>query len=154
MAHNQLTKHEQLIAELDRQKQLQEDAPRREKAMELARQPVDISRYRNERNLMLYPFCSTAKHKRTKAIRYKSADGKRWIEVTANHDYGMAKIWDFDILRFTLSKAGEITRQVGYFPPWIDSLVLRIRAMSFGKMKTLPWPSRSLVTSTQRTNKA
>lgn len=86
----------------------------------LAKSPVDLTRYRNERNLMLFPFCSTAKAKRIKSIRYSSADGKRWLEVTANHDYGMAKIWDFDILRFALSKAGEIALQIGYFPSYID----------------------------------
>jgi hypothetical protein len=66
---------------------------------------------------MIFPFCSTAKAKRVKSIRYTSADGKRWLEVTANYEYGMAKIWDFDILRFALSKAGEVALQVGYFPP-------------------------------------
>ncbi|MCB0748777.1 MAG: replication initiator protein A, partial [Ignavibacteriae bacterium] len=94
--------------------------PLREQALELAKAPVDLSRYRNERNLMLFPFCSTAKAKRVKGIRYVSADGKRWLEVTANYDYGMAKIWDFDILRFALSKAGEIALHVGYFPNSVE----------------------------------
>jgi len=124
-------KHQKLLEELDRQKkerearearkrQEAEEAPLREQAIELAKAPVDLTRYRNERNLMLFPFCSTAKTKRIKGIRYVSADGKRWLEVTANYDYGMAKIWDFDILRFALSKAGEVAIQVGYFPPYVD----------------------------------
>lgn len=124
-------KHQELLEELDRQKkerearearkrQEAEEAPLREQAIELAKVPVDLTRYRNERNLMLFPFCSTAKTKRIKGIRYVSADGKRWLEVTANYDYGMAKIWDFDILRFALSKAGEVAIQVGYFPPYVD----------------------------------
>lgn len=124
-------KHQELLEELDRQKkerearearkrQEAEEAPLREQAIELAKAPVDLTRYRNERNLMLFPFCSTAKTKRIKGIRYVSADGKRWLEVTANYDYGMAKIWDFDILRFALSKAGEVAIQVGYFPPYVD----------------------------------
>jgi len=123
--------HQKLLTELDRQRierearearerQEAEEAPLREQALELAKAPVDLSRYRNERNLMLFPFCSTAKAKRVKGIRYVSADGKRWLEVTANYDYGMAKIWDFDILRFALSKAGEVALQVGYFPPYVD----------------------------------
>jgi len=69
---------------------------------------------------MLFPFCSTAKAKRINSIKYSSADGKRWLEVTANYEYGMAKIWDFDILRFALSKAGEIALQVGYFPNVVE----------------------------------
>lgn len=124
-------KHQKLLEDLDRQqkerearveraRQEAEEAPLREQALELAKAPVDLSRYRNERNLMLFPFCSTAKAKRVKGIRYVSADGKRWLEVTANYDYGMAKIWDFDILRFALSKAGEVALQVGYFPPYVD----------------------------------
>lgn len=123
--------HQKLLTELDRQRierearearerQEAEEAPLREQALELAKAPVDLSRYRNERNLMLFPFCSTAKAKRVKGIRYVSADGKRWLEVTANYDYGMAKIWDFDILRFALSKAGEIALLIGYFPNSIE----------------------------------
>ena len=124
-------KHQKLLEDLDRQQKEREtreaqnrqeaaEAPLREQALELARAPVDLTRYRNERNLMLFPFCSTAKAKRVKGIRYASADGKRWLEVTANYDYGMAKIWDFDILRFALSKAGEVALQVGYFPNSIE----------------------------------
>ncbi len=123
--------HQKLLAELDQKKierearkvkeqQEAEETPLREHALELAKSPVDLTRYRNERNLMLFPFCSTARAKRVKGIRYVSADGKRLLEVTANHDYGMAKIWDFDILRFALSKTGEVALQVGYFPPYID----------------------------------
>lgn len=123
--------HQKLLAELDqkqieretrkaRERQDAEEAPLREQALELAKSPIDLTRYRNERNLMLFPFCSTAKAKRIKSIRYLSSDGRRWLEVTANHDYGMAKIWDFDILRFALSKAGEIALQIGYFPSYVD----------------------------------
>ena len=115
-----LTKHMQRLSDLDKQKQACEEALKKEKSLELARVPIDITQYRNERNLMLFPFCSTAKRKRVKGIRYESADGKRWLEVTANHNYGMAKIWDFDILRFALSKAGEVALQVGYFPPQVE----------------------------------
>ncbi len=123
--------HQTLLAQLDRERAEQEaqaererrnaaEAPLQKRALELAKAPVDLTRYRNERNLMLFPFCSTSKAKRVKGIRYTSADGQRWLEVTANHDYGMAKIWDFDILRFAISKAGEIALQVGYFPPFVD----------------------------------
>ncbi len=123
--------HQKLLAELDqkkierearaaRERQEAEEAPLREQALELAKLPLDLTRYRNERNLMLFPFCSTAKAKRVKGIRYVSADGRRWLEVTANHDYGMAKIWDFDILRFALSKAGEIALRIGYFPNAVE----------------------------------
>ncbi|MEI2806293.1 MAG: replication initiator protein A [Albidovulum sp.] len=123
--------HQKLLAELDqqraereareaRERQEAEEVSLREQALELAKSPVDLTRYRNERNLMLFPFCSTSKAKRIKSIKYSSADGKRWLEVTANYKYGMAKIWDFDILRFALSKAGEIALKIGYFPSSIE----------------------------------
>ena len=87
-----------------------------EQASEAAKRKIDLTAYRNERNLMLYPFCSTSKRKRLNTIEYKSGDGRRWLEVSANHKFGMAKIWDFDILRYALSKAGEIKYAFGHFP--------------------------------------
>lgn len=123
--------HQKLLAELDqkkiereareaRERQEAEETPLKESALKLAKGAIDLTRYRNERNLMLFPFCSTAKAKRVKSIRYNSTDSKRWLEVTANHEYGMVKIWDFDILRFAITKAGEIALKVGYFPPYVD----------------------------------
>jgi len=74
--------HQKLLTELERQRierearearerQEAEEAPLREQALELAKAPVDLSRYRNERNLMLFPFCSTAKTKRLKGGRLR-----------------------------------------------------------------------------------
>jgi plasmid replication initiation protein len=97
-----------------------EDSSEAKAGTELACQAIELTKYRNERNLMLFPFCSTSKRKRLKTINYKSSDGKRWLQVTANHEFGMAKIWDFDILRFALSKAGEVDRHLGYFPPFVQ----------------------------------
>jgi plasmid replication initiation protein len=97
-----------------------ESSSQAQKANKLATKPLELTMYRNERNLMVYPFCSTSKRKRLKAIEYRSTDGKRWLQVTANHNFGMAKIWDFDILRFALSKAGEIARHLDYFPTCVE----------------------------------
>jgi hypothetical protein len=97
-----------------------EDTSEAKKANELTTKPLELTKYRNELNLMLYPFCSTSKRKRLKTINYKSSDGKRWLQVSANHEHGMAKIWDFDILRFALSKAGEAARHSGYFPAYTE----------------------------------
>jgi hypothetical protein len=110
--------HQNLLKELDTRKM--ENQPHAKRGRELACNAVELTRYRNERNLMLFPFCSTSKRKRLKAIEYRSSDGKRWLQVTANHSFGMAKIWDFDILRFAISKAGEIKHQIGYFPPFVE----------------------------------
>ena len=61
---NTWEEHQKLLAQLDQQKvkrearearerQEMEETPLREHALELAKAPVDLSRYRNERNLML-----------------------------------------------------------------------------------------------------
>ena len=71
--------HQKLLAELDqqriereareaRERQEAEEAPLREQALEAAKAPVDLTRYRNERNLMMFPFCSTAKANELKAF--------------------------------------------------------------------------------------
>jgi hypothetical protein len=112
--------HQQTLLEFEHKKKERKETSLRKSAEGMACQPIDISRYRNERNLMLFPFCSTSKRKRTTSIKYRTNDGKRWLEVTANAEYGMVKIWDFDILRFALSKAGEIARKTGYFPAFIE----------------------------------
>jgi hypothetical protein len=53
---------------------------------------------RDQREMMERPFFSLAKRKRTKPIEYTAPDGKLWVHVSANPDYGMATIWDADIL--------------------------------------------------------
>ena len=115
---DEMAKHRALIKKLEEEEK--ETSPKAIEAKRLAAKTIELSRYRNERNLMLYPFCSTSKRKRLQTINYKSGDGTRWLEVTANHKYGMAKIWDFDILRFALSKAGEIAKSLNYFPPFVE----------------------------------
>lgn len=82
----------------------------------LANEPIGIDALKNERNLMLFPFCSTSKALRFKSIRYTSRDEKFSLEVTANSEYGMAKIWDFDILRFVFSKIDTIAGRTGHYP--------------------------------------
>ncbi len=53
---------------------------------------------RDQREVMERPFFSLAKSKRTKPIDYTSPDGKIWVHVSANPEYGMATIWDAEIL--------------------------------------------------------
>lgn len=82
----------------------------------LASESIGIESLKNERNLMLFPFCSTSKALRFKSIQYISEDKLSSLEVTANNKYGMAKIWDFDILRFVFSKIDTIASRTGYYP--------------------------------------
>lgn len=55
--------------------------------------------------LMERPFFSLSKggRRRLKPIEYESPDGSVWVRVTANPNYGMATIWDADILIAAIS---------------------------------------------------
>ena len=66
---------------------------------------------RDQREVMERPFFSLAKAKRVKAIDYTSPDGKVWVHVSANPDYGMATIWDADILIYCASMISDMKRR-------------------------------------------
>jgi plasmid replication initiation protein len=66
---------------------------------------------RDQREVMERPFFSLAKSKRLKPIDYRSPDGKLWVHVSANPDYGMATIWDADILIYCASMISDMKRR-------------------------------------------
>ncbi|AMK19680.1 MULTISPECIES: replication initiator protein A [Sphingobium] len=66
---------------------------------------------RDQREMMERPFFSLAKSKRVKPIDYTSPDGKAWVHVSANPDYGMATIWDADILIYCASILADMARR-------------------------------------------
>ena len=66
---------------------------------------------RDQREMMERPFFSLAKSKRVKPIDYKSPDGKLWVHVSGNPDYGMATIWDADILIYCASVLADMARR-------------------------------------------
>jgi plasmid replication initiation protein len=66
---------------------------------------------RDQREVMERPFFSLAKKKRIKPIEYTSPDGKLWVHVSANSDYGMATIWDADILIYCASVIADMARR-------------------------------------------
>ncbi len=67
--------------------------------------------FRDQREMMERPFFSLAKAKRVKPIDYHSPDGKLWVHVSANPDYGMATIWDADILIYCASVLADMARR-------------------------------------------
>ncbi|WP_336947422.1 MULTISPECIES: replication initiator protein A [unclassified Asaia] len=67
--------------------------------------------FRDQREIMERPFFSLAKTKRIKPIDYRSPDGKQWVHVSANPDYGMATIWDADILIYCVSVLSDMARR-------------------------------------------
>ncbi len=66
---------------------------------------------RDQREMMERPFFSLAKTKRIKPIDYRSPDGKLWVHVSASPDYGMATIWDADILIYCASVLADMARR-------------------------------------------
>ncbi len=66
---------------------------------------------RDQREMMERPFFSLAKTKRVKPIDYTSPDGKLWVNVSANPAYGMATIWDADILIYCASMLADMARR-------------------------------------------
>lgn len=66
---------------------------------------------RDQREMMERPFFSLAKSKRIKPIDYQSPDGKLWVHVSTNPDYGMATIWDADILIYCASTLADMARR-------------------------------------------
>lgn len=72
---------------------------------------------RDQREVMERPFFSLAKSKRLKPIDYTSPDGKTFVHVSANPDYGMATIWDADILIYCASVLNDLKqRRVNEIP--------------------------------------
>lgn len=66
---------------------------------------------RDQREMMERPFFSLAKSKRIKPIDYTSPDGKLWVHVSASPEYGMATIWDADILIYCASVLADMARR-------------------------------------------
>lgn len=66
---------------------------------------------RDQREMMERPFFSLAKSKRVKPIDYKSPDGKLWVNVSGNPQFGMATIWDADILIYCASMLADMARR-------------------------------------------
>lgn len=60
---------------------------------------------RDQRDLMERPFFSLAKRPRLEPIKYHVGD--TWVEVTANPTFGMATIWDADVLIWAATQVTE-----------------------------------------------
>jgi plasmid replication initiation protein len=58
---------------------------------------------RDQRETMERPFFSLAKRKRLQPIRYVSPDGSVYVDVFPNPEFGMATIWDADVLIWAAS---------------------------------------------------
>jgi len=70
----------------------------------------DIS-LRDYQETMQRPFFSLAKKKRVKPIEYLSPDKSARVHVSANPAYGMATIWDADIMIYLASHLNELRQR-------------------------------------------
>lgn len=59
---------------------------------------------KDSRDMMERPFFSLSKRKRNKAIEYENDDKSVFVRVTPHPSYGMATIWDADILIWCISR--------------------------------------------------
>lgn len=66
---------------------------------------------RDQRETMERPFFSLSKRKRLKPIEYTSPDGTIWVKVEAVPAYGIASIWDADILIWAASVLTDMKKR-------------------------------------------
>jgi len=66
---------------------------------------------KDQREVMERPFFSLQKRKRVKPIEYESPDGETWVKIEAIPAYGMATIWDADILIWAASTLNRMRDQ-------------------------------------------
>lgn len=67
--------------------------------------------FRDQRETMERPFFSLAKRKRLKPIEYVSPNGEVFVNVFPNQEFGMATIWDADILIWAASTMNNLRKQ-------------------------------------------
>lgn len=70
----------------------------------------DIS-LKDQREIMERPFFSLAKRKRLKPIEYQSPDGSTWVKVSGNAEFGIATIWDADVMIWAASHLNRLKEQ-------------------------------------------
>ena len=84
---------------------------------------VDL-KFRDQQDTMERPFFSLSKSKRIKPIEYRSARDGIFVTVRPHPEYGMATIWDADILIWAASvicdlrnrKINEVPRKLHFQP--------------------------------------
>jgi len=72
---------------------------------------------RDQREVMERPFFALAKRKRIKPIDYQSPDASVWVKVQPHQDFGMATIYDADLLIWAASVLTEQMQRTGRNEP-------------------------------------
>ncbi|PZR73244.1 MAG: plasmid replication initiator protein, partial [Stutzerimonas stutzeri] len=83
------------------------------------------------RETMERPFFSLQKRKRVKPIEYSSPDGETWVKIEAIPAYGMATIWDADILIWAASTLNRMREQ------GVNDLPRTLRTTSYDLLRAI-----------------
>ena len=86
---------------------------------------------KDQRETMERPFFSLQKRKRVKPIEYSSPDGETWVKIEAIPAYGMATIWDADILIWAASTLNRMREQ------GINDLPRTLRTTSYDLLRAI-----------------
>jgi len=92
----------------------------------------DVS-LRDYQETMQRPFFSLSKKKRVRPIEYVSPDRSVTVHVSANPEYGMATIWDADIMIYLASHLNELRERGG------NDLSPTIRVQPGDLLKRICW---------------
>ena len=90
---------------------------------------------RDQRETMERPFFSLAKRKRTKPIEYVSPNREIFVNVYPNPEFGMATIWDADILIWAASSLHDMRRK------GINDLPRTLNFQPYDLLKTINRPT-------------
>ena len=90
---------------------------------------------RDQRETMERPFFSLAKRKRLKPIHYVSPNGEIFVNVFANAEFGMATIWDADVLIWAASILNSMRRQ------GVNDLPRTLHFQPYDLLKTIHRPT-------------
>ena len=86
---------------------------------------------KDQRETMERPFFSLAKRKRLKPIEYTSPDGDTWVKVSGNAEFGIATIWDADVLIWAASQLNRMKEQ------GINDLPRTLRTTSYDLLRAI-----------------
>ena len=86
---------------------------------------------KDQRETMERPFFSLQKRKRVKPSEYSSPDGETWVKIEAIPAYGMATIWDADILIWAASTLNRMREQ------GVNDLPRTLRTTSYDLLRAI-----------------
>jgi len=67
-------------------------------------------RAKDQQDIMAFPACSLSKKPQHNKIRFEDSKGS-WIEISPHQDYGLANIWDFDIMLYVVALVRQMKHQ-------------------------------------------